>query len=412
MSHRLVIALSIVVGWTLVSEPSPVFASNSKVDALVETALSAKRAGKLEAAISTLETALELEPSHKGALLALGRTYGVKQDYEKARRYLQKLLRVDPKSVDGHRFLALTWLKQGRVKESLESANAAKKLAPSKWQTYELLAQIHIQAGNMDEAIAAEKKVVKLNPKGIEGHLGLALLYRSKKSYRKAEKHLRKAMKIAPDDLGPLMTLAGVKAEKRELAASIKLLKKAERLAKASPRALETIGQAYMVIGKGEDAMRIYKKALSADSNSLASLVALANLYVLQGEKKKALKLAVKAMKLEPRLTDPYKVQALVAASNQDFSGAERLLKKGIDSVDGVGKLDLRGVLGTVYAKQQKLDKAIAQFEAILKKAPKVQGVRIPLCQLYRKKGRKSGKAVCLEACKEVGISKKDCALP
>ena len=167
-----------------------------------------------------------------------------------------------------------------------------------------------------------------------------------------------------------------------------------------------------MVVGQGEDALRVYKKALKVDPNSLGALVALANLHVLQGDVKTAKTMSAKAMKLEPRLADPYKVQALIAASKKDFATAERILKNGIQKTENVGKLDLRGVLATVYANQQKLDQAIGQFEAILAKAPNVQGVRIPLCQLYRKKKRKSGKAVCLEACKEVGIARKECAVP
>ena len=206
----------------------PSGAKDTKVDALVETALAAKQAGKLDAAIATLETALELKPDHRGALLALGRTFGAKQDYAKARRYLQKLLRVAPDSVDGHRFLALTWLREGNATEALSSALTAKKLAPDKWQTYELLAQIHIASRQIPEAIAAEKKVVSLNPQGIEGHLGLALLYRETKKFKSAEKHLRKAMKLAPKDLGPLMTMAGIKAEQGDVSAAKKFLKKGD----------------------------------------------------------------------------------------------------------------------------------------------------------------------------------------
>ena len=392
--------------------PVMAFASDSKADALVETALEAKRAGKLDAAVATLETALELQPDHNGALLALGRTYGAKQDYAKARRYLQKLLRVAPKSVDGHRFLALTWLREGRVKEALESAQKAKEIAPKKWQTYELLTQIHIQSGDVGAAIKSEKMVVKYNPKGVEGHLGLALLYRAKKAYGKAERHLRKAIKIAPKDLGPLMTLAGVKAEQGEVDASKTLLRKAEKLAKSSLRALETVGQAYMVIGDGKAAMRIYKRALSIDDSSLGALVALANLNLLNGDTKKAQSLSTKAMKLEPRLPEPYKVQALIAASKKEFDKSEAILKKGIKAAPANAQLDLRGVLAQLYANQKKLNKAITQFEVILKQAPKAQGVRTPLCQLYRQQKVKSGKTVCLEACEEVGISRKDCALP
>ena len=86
MLQKLIASAAIAIGFVAAGIPIASHAKNSKVDALVETALSAKQAGKLDAAIATLETAVEIDPTHTGALLALGRTYGAKQDYDKARR--------------------------------------------------------------------------------------------------------------------------------------------------------------------------------------------------------------------------------------------------------------------------------------------------------------------------------------
>ncbi|MFT5431795.1 MAG: tetratricopeptide (TPR) repeat protein, partial [Myxococcota bacterium] len=157
---------------------APALAGNSQVDALVETALLAKRAGKLDAALSTLHTALQMDGRHVGALLALGRTYGAKQDFDNAAKFLKKAIVIDPKSVDAQRFLALTYLRQGKGKEALAAANAALAIDKSRWETYHLLSEIHVATGNYDAAEKSLKKVLKLNPKSVEGNMGLALTSR------------------------------------------------------------------------------------------------------------------------------------------------------------------------------------------------------------------------------------------
>ncbi|MFT7624298.1 MAG: Flp pilus assembly protein TadD, partial [Myxococcota bacterium] len=63
-------------------------AAQTDVDALVGAALAAKNAGKFEAAIKTLETALAMSPKNEKVLIALGRTHGANRQLDKAAAYL------------------------------------------------------------------------------------------------------------------------------------------------------------------------------------------------------------------------------------------------------------------------------------------------------------------------------------
>ena len=70
--------------------------------------------------------------------------------------------------------------------------------------------------------------------------------------------------------------------------------------------------------------------------------------------------------------------------------------------------------LAGLYVQTSQFPAAAKQFEKIVKLAPKLKGVKGPLCQVYRKLKRNdaAAKEACLAACDEVGISRKDCATP
>jgi len=103
-------------------------------------------------------------------------------------------------------------------------------------------------------------------------------------------------------------------------------------------------------------------------------------------------------------------VLGLTAASEKKVDKAVEHLRKalGMDP----RQLDIRMALANIFANAKRYNEALTELKAIRKKAPKAQGIDRAMCQIYHQKKDKAGKDVCLAACKEVGISAKDCSIP
>lgn len=384
----------------------------SQVDALVESAMTAKNAGKFDAAIKTLEAALQMAPRSEKVLIALGRTHGAQGDLKKAADFLERALTVNPKSVPANRFLSLTYARLGQGKKALQYAETAVKHGPDVWEAHHQLAELYLMSGQTKKAVASAKYVIKLKPKMADAHRSMAAVYRATGKLSKAAKAAKKAVKLAPNGLANRLTLAGIYTEQKNITSAKRELKKAEKIGTGHLRALETIAAAYTLIGESKDALRIYKGLVKDHPKSFTVQLAMANLYLLTGAVDKAKGHANKAKAIEPKAAEPHQVLGLCAAAKKDFKGAEVSLRKAISLQPK--NYELRLALAGLYAQTNQLPKSAIEFEAVLAAVPKARGIRSPLCQVYRalKKSGEGPKKMCLAACKEVGIAPKDCATP
>ena len=402
---------SFVLLLALVGSVPSAEASNPQVDALVESANEAKKVGKIDVAISTLKTAVSLDPRHEGALVALGRAYGVKQDYDSAEKTFLDLLVKVPKSLSGHRFLALTYLRRGNATKALDYTQKAIALNPRDWESHHLLAEVQLAAGAYDKAVAAEQAVLALDKGNVEAMRGLMVIYRLQKKYDQAIAQAQAVLKANKNDLATELQVAALYAEKGDMKKSKKTLADIEKRGAGSLATLENVAAAYATLGAGADALRLYKKHVEKDPKNPVVQLALGTLYLLKNQPDVALKHATAAQTLAPKSAEPHRILGAIAGAKGDMKGAEASFRKALAAEPK--RPDLKLALASVLAETGRLDEAITEFEAVRKQAPQAQELLQPLCQLYRQKADKTkGKDVCIAACKAAGVKPEECAVP
>ena len=392
--------------------PALAQATNPQADALVESANEAKKAGKLDVAISTLKTAISMDPKNEPGLISLGRAYGAKGDYVSAEKtFVDLLTKVNPKSAEGHRYLSLTYLRKGDKTKALEWAQKAIVLAPKDWESHHLMAEVHLSMANIEKGIEAEKAVLAIDKNNTDALRGLVVAYRAQKKFDLAIAEALKLAKAEPSDLGVQLQVAALYGEKGDRKKAKAALDAVEKKASGRPAALENVAAAYAMMGAGEDAFRLYKKLVEKVPESPTVRLALANLFLMKGQFDPAKTHAEKARDLVPKSGEPHRTLGLIFAAKEDLKGAEAAFRKAM-ALEPT-RMETHLALGSVLAQANRIDEAIAEFEIVRKAAPAAKELLSPLCQLYRKKADKTkGKDVCLAACKDAGVKPEDCAVP
>jgi Tfp pilus assembly protein PilF len=89
--------------------------------------------GRLEDATHEFQSALRLNPEHYKANLMFGRLLGMHGDPGRALLYLQKAVKLQPESPDGHKFLANVYTELGQTENAQrEQAEALRLTVPDK----------------------------------------------------------------------------------------------------------------------------------------------------------------------------------------------------------------------------------------------------------------------------------------
>jgi choline-sulfatase len=89
--------------------------------------------GRLEDATHEFQSALRLNPEHYKANLMFGRLLGMHDDPGRALLYLQKAVKLQPESPDGHKFLANVYTELGQTENAQrEQAEALRLTVPDK----------------------------------------------------------------------------------------------------------------------------------------------------------------------------------------------------------------------------------------------------------------------------------------
>ncbi|MER3447342.1 MAG: hypothetical protein C4291_11085 [Candidatus Dadabacteria bacterium] len=248
-------------------------------------------------AINYYNKAIEADPNFAPAYSGLGEIYSfigyykmeVKEDYEDSynRSYenMLKALKLDPKSIDTQRALALSYLHLRRIDEAEAAARRALELDPNDAESYYVL----WATSGRDPESPYIKKALELDPKLVVAYIGLGNAYLfNKGNYAKATEYYRKAVEITNSPqlhnyLGTSLRTQGYFDE-----AVSEYLKAIELDPNYAP-AYMNLGATFLYMSKFGDSINEEQKAISLNSNDPEAYYHLARALELSGKPKEAI---------------------------------------------------------------------------------------------------------------------------
>jgi tetratricopeptide (TPR) repeat protein len=155
--------------------------------------------GLVDEAIKELETAVALKAD--SAIYAnLGMAMSTKGDVDKATKYFNRAIQIDPANAEAHYNLGNTFLAQDLLVKAVGEYEMAIKAKPNYAGAYGNLGVAFAQMGQTDRAIEGFRRAVELDPNNIEAHFNLAMAIAGKGLIDEAVEHMRKVIEFVPQN--------------------------------------------------------------------------------------------------------------------------------------------------------------------------------------------------------------------
>jgi tetratricopeptide (TPR) repeat protein len=207
-------------------------------NALLDEALRAQGAGRVQEAARLYRQVLEYSPNDVVALNNLGLLLGEQKRYAESEALLARATRLAPRHADGWVNLALVLGEQKKPDEAIECCRKALALSPENRQAQNTLASTLADAGRHDEAIALLERIVRKRPGYAKGHAYLGTLYAKRERHEQAVASFRRAVAADPKD--------GV--------------------------SLAAAGECLLVMGRAAEALELLGRALAVDAYDVRAL--------------------------------------------------------------------------------------------------------------------------------------------
>ena len=377
-----------------------VFATNISIvraDILYKQGLSSEKAKQWDGAIYFYDKAIEMARDQDFYYLFLGRAYmekgkasqGAERDHwlQESEKALLKAREIAPLNTDHSANLARlyrTWggLSKGEKRqELLNKALAyyadATSLSPHNAQLFNEWGQTHLIMGDVDSALEKYEHSLTLDSEYPQTYLLLGELYMQQKEWDKAVEAYEKAIELAP---------------------------------KKAVEAYSALGYVYTQLGDLDAALEAYSKAVALRPKNYNNHKNLAILYQQMGRLDEAIVAASQALELAPENqkatmqsflgqlqqaqggvpAESAEVQQLMATGQaqmdaQDWAAAEATFKQVLSLAPN--NAQAHSALAFVYAKQGRLDEAIAENLTVSSLIPNDYNSYKNLALLYQQKG-------------------------
>jgi len=142
---------------------------------------------RLEEAMYSLRTALEIDPTCCGAYYNLGKLYYKQHRLEESLAALRRTVEINPDYFAAHYGLGLIFLNKNMLKESEGEFKKALDLNPSYENTLFNLGVVYGRQGRVSEAEELWIRTLEVNPEHIDARLNLAIAYYNRRDFTRAK---------------------------------------------------------------------------------------------------------------------------------------------------------------------------------------------------------------------------------
>lgn len=338
--------------------------------------------GEAAKAQEAVQEGLKLEPRSAEGYNLLGLIYEQEKEYPLSTQAFQKALTIAPHSTVSLNNLGNIWMLQQKADLAEKEFRAALSLDPGNRDANYNLGIVLLAERRPTEAIRCFQRV---RPPDESSLFNLVQAYLQAGETQKGLETASRLSELAKNDVRLHFTLGVLLAGNKQYADAERELEAADALQPGTFEILFNLGQTYVHSGEQAKAEDTLGRALKLRPDSVETLCLLGQDYFDARKYVNAVDVLVKAHRLAPQNTDAIFLLARVSMKQSYFEDAIPLLESGIKSAPN--RPDLHAALGQCYFNAGKIDKAIQEFQVLIKLDPSARSYAfIGLC--YRHLGR------------------------
>jgi len=182
----------------------------SEVEGLIAQGRDALRRGDLDAATSTLDTAITLDSANALALHSRGVVRMLKRDYDGAIADLDKALSIDANDFEGYRVRGNVWFLKRDRDRAISDYNRAIDINSHDSVAYLLRGIYWITQNNRAKAVLDFDRAIAEDPRSVEAYLQRGLLYEYEKKFDLAFADYDAVIGISPYNVRAYTRRAGI----------------------------------------------------------------------------------------------------------------------------------------------------------------------------------------------------------
>ncbi|CUQ65386.1 tetratricopeptide repeat protein [Candidatus Nitrospira inopinata] len=340
------------------------------------------------------------EQEAKVKLAAIGWSTGKREDAEKL---LAEVLKENSRMSQALLLRGKIALQQGHAKDAIQDFRSVLKDQPDLADVHMLLGQAYLATADKELAKESFEKAAALNPQLKEAQMALAAIDSSSGNIKDARARVEGLSKQDPKNLRTLSALLRLQAAEKDWAATAETLARAreagadsamadlaegrlyqarkewdkareafERARKKYPDApdpLVALVQLDLQLGKPADAKRRLEDLLAQNPNHPYAVGLLGEIALLERDPAGAERRFVEATRRKPDWVQPWLHLANLKLAQRKREDAWAILEKGLAA--NPRSEDLRLTLATSLTEAGQFDRAIEEYETILRNNPR-----------------------------------------
>jgi cyclophilin family peptidyl-prolyl cis-trans isomerase/tetratricopeptide (TPR) repeat protein/O-antigen ligase len=369
-----------------------------RADIIYKEGLSSERVNQWDGAIYLYEHALELAPSEDFYHLFLGRAYMQKaktaqgeardQWMQLSQNLLAEARRIAPLNTDHSRNMSKLYLSWGAMKQGAEaqalfdqalaySADAV-SLSPNTADVRNERAQVYLAMGDYPQAEETFQESLALDDEYVQTHMLLGQMYVEEKRWDDAVQQFERTVELKPKSGEAYSLLGYAYSQTDDLEKSLEAYQASARLRPNNYLDHQNLAILYNQLGRTDDAIREATQALALAPESQQQ--ALQALLAQLGAGETATVSSTNAQEIQDLLTTG---RAELQAEDWESAEATFLQVLELDASNVIA----HSSLAYVYARQGRLQEAIAENQAVLAQRPNDYDSYKNLAILYQQMG-------------------------
>ena len=327
---------------------------------------------------------VELEATHKKALLRLGKFYLEGRAFDKVLEVTNQVLANDPENVsaqtlqtavlalqdqvdhalpkaekivaqypsepDSAILLATLYRSKNRLVEARNVLQTALQSNPEHIELLKNLASTAIQLKAFPSAEIAMQRIVEIEPTIFDHHVGLAVFYKELGEFEKAKNILSHAITLDPDDGNRRLVLAELFVTQQNFQEAETTLLQAKQDLPHAMAIQFSLGKFYELQKEPHQARKIYQAIIDDQDTKPSGLEAQVKLAILDlqdGLKDQAVERLNLVLKENPRASDALMVKSQLALADKDNTTAIQSLRTVLKDQPRLSRA--HGLLGHAY---------------------------------------------------------------
>lgn len=322
-------------------------------------------ADSLDAAIVQLSRAKENTPENPALYVALSEAYLKQNVFVLAISNLQKAIELDPKNIATRLKLARVYFKNKQYVEAVKEYDGVIGVDSTFAEAYLEKGRIYLMAKQFKNAVSPLRKLITLQPNSVEGNAFYARALFGADDFPEAGKAAEVALKLDSSNVDVWAVEGQSRTKTKDWTGALGAFEALKRRKALKPEHLGDYGAALVGVGRDDEAITALQDAIKADSTNCDTYFPLGFIYMKRQDYEHAAGMFEKKITCDSKSLSAYVNAAACYMQLKNWVRTRELLVRSLELKPDF--LQGRLWLGRYYAQVDSLEKAVEQYDEVLK---------------------------------------------